>query len=185
MRTLIVVPHMLTAAEVTTQLDALPSDFDAVSAEFWRYVDAKLTPLLRKVRVVLSATPPAPGGVQEAIIRRVLTCGGAARVIEDAALTSEVVAWRTMAETSDDPAALDLYREAVQDLDRQLSTAVDAALPAGGLGVLFLGVQGRPNLPGDVRVVTMTPFNPADYLQRHRVATRANVAGFAPPAGGR
>lgn len=172
MRTLIAVPHMITAAEVTTQLGTLPSDFDDVSTEFWRYIDAKLAPLLGKVRVVLSATPPAPGSVQAAIARRVVAHGGTARVIGDTALASEVAAWRAMAEASHDPVAHDLYREAAQDLDRQLSTAVDAALPDGALGVLFLGALGRLNLPADVRIVTMTPFNPADYLQRHRVATR-------------
>lgn len=179
MRTLIVVPHMYTAAEVTTQLGALPSDFDDASAEFWRYVDAKLTPLLGRVRVVLSASSPAPGSVQAAVIQRVVAHGGSARVVEDAPLASEAAAWRVMAESTRDPAALDLYREAAQDFNRQLSTAVDVALPDGALGVLFLGALGRPNLPADVRVVTMTPFNPADYLRRHR------VAGSAPPAGGR
>lgn len=173
MRTLIAVPHMYTAAEVTTQLGAFPSDFDDVSAEFWRYVDAKLTPLLGRVRIVFSATPSAPGSVQEAIITRIVARGGTTRVIEDAPLASEVAAWRAMTEASHDPAALDLYREALQDLDQQLSTAVDTALPDSALGVLFLGALGRLSLPADVRVVTMTPFNPADYLQRHRVATRS------------
>jgi hypothetical protein len=172
MRTLIAIPHMYTAAEVTTQLDALPSDFNDVSAEFWRYIDAKLTPLLGRIRISFSATPSTPGGVQEAVITRIVARGGTVCVIEDAPLASEVAAWRAMAEATHDPAALDLYREALQDLDRQLSTAVDAALPDGALGVLFLGALGRLSLPADVRVVTMTPFNPADYLQRHRVVTR-------------
>jgi hypothetical protein len=46
---------------------------------------------------------------------------------------------------------------------------VDQTLKEGEMGVLFLDSRLKISFPSGLRVIRMFPFDPRDYLNRHRV----------------
>ena len=90
----------------------------------------------------------------------------------DPLLVAEAAAWREMMRTSPSPVVLDLYEGCLSEISKHVRYVIDQTLEEGEMGVLFLNPLLKVSFPEDMRVINMFPFDPQDYLNRHKVRLR-------------
>ncbi len=174
MKTLLYVPRMFTRDELQTLLRVVPDDYALTQDEFWTYVLDRLRAVARQIRWVFTESNVDPaaaavrGGVA-AIITGLVASGVQVQVAVDPLLLAEAEAWRDLTETSPSPVVRELYDDSVRELGRHVVEVVDRTLKDGETGVLFLHPLLSISFPDTLRVIRLLPFDPQDYLARHRV----------------
>lgn len=174
MKTLVYVPRMFTRDEFQKLVMRVPDDFDSTRDEFWKYVSDRLRVVASKIRWVYTDS----GSHEEeessmvgesAIVAGLVTTGVKVKAAVDPIHAAEAEAWREMAGTSPSQVVREMYDESVGEIGRHVVDVVDQTLEDGEMGVLFLNPLLKISFPEKLRVIRLFPFDPQDYLTRHRV----------------
>lgn len=174
-RTLVYVPRMFTREEFKELVGEVPEDFDRTAEEFWNYVSERLRSVASKIRWVYSDSFPEGEGKKTSqgeeveVVRALAGSGAQLRAVGDPILVGEVKAWLELSRTSSNQVVLDLYRESLKEVGAHIVNVICQTLKDGEMGVLFVDPGLKISFPGEVRVIRMLPFDPQDYLNRHRV----------------
>lgn len=173
MKTLVYVPRMFTRDEFQKLVMRVPDDFDSTRDEFWNYVSDRLRVVASKIRWVYTDSDThkeeaSRVGVS-AIVAGLVTTGVKVQAVVDPIHAVEAEAWREMAGTSPSQVVREMYDESVDEIGRHVIDIVDQTLEDGEMGVLFLNPLLKISFPEKLRVIRLFPFDPQDYLTRHRV----------------
>jgi hypothetical protein len=179
MRTLFVIPKMFTSRELANVDEKLPEDFETKSKEFWDYVDVRLS-VLRSVQKLYYDSLSKDDSEEAldlikknnencyAIIQKFREAGARLQATEDPLLIEETVSWISMMKDNneEDLATEDLLAKNMKERDAYITSRISQTLKEGEIGILFLapGRQATDQLPSDVRVIKMQPFDPTDYV---------------------
>ncbi len=181
MKTLLYVPRMFTRNELQTLLTEVPDDFSRTHDEFWTYVSDRLRAVAGLIRWVYTesdtyrSAATARKGVA-AVIAGLVASGVKAQVAVDPLLLAEAEAWRDLTRTSPSSVVHELYDDTVRELGGHVVEVVDRTLMDGETGVLFLHPLLPISFPDTLRVIRLLPFDPQDYLARHRVLLTKRTA---------
>lgn len=174
MKTLVYVPRMFTRDEFQKLVTRVPDDFKSTQDEFWEYVSDRLRAVATKIRWVYtdSDSHPAEASSKEgmlAVVAGLVASGVKVQAAVDPLLVAEAEAWRDLARASPSQVVQELYDESVREIGRHVVEVVDQTLKDGEMGVLFLNPLLHISFPEILRVIRLLPFDPQDYLTRHRV----------------
>ncbi len=174
MKTLVYVPRMFTRDEFQKLVMSVPDDFNSTCDAFWEYVSDRLRVIASKVRWVYTDSgaheEEASSIVGEStIVEGLVTAGVKVQTAVDPIHAAEAEAWREMAETSPSQVVREMYDESVGEISRHVVDIVEQTLEDGEMGVLFLNPLLKISFPEKMRVIRLFPFDPQDYLTRHRV----------------
>jgi len=179
-KTLLYVPRMFTRDELQQLLTKVPDDFILTQDEFWVYVSDRLRVVAGQIRWAYTdsggytAAAAARSGVV-AVVAGLVASGVKVQVAVDPLLMAEAEAWRDLARASPSQVVQELYDESVREIGRHVVEVVDHTLEDGETGVLFLTPLLQISFPETMRVIRLLPFDPQDYLTRHRVLlTKSN-----------
>jgi hypothetical protein len=173
-KTLVYVPRMFTRDEFKKILMIVPNDFDSTSKEFWEYVSNRLRTVSSKIRWVYTDAYPH-GEIESShvgessIVADLVTTGVKVHKAVNPILAAEAEAWREMEKESPSQVVREMYDESVREISRHVIDAIDQTLEDGEMGVLFLNPLLKIHFPEKMRVIRLFPFDPQDYLTRHRV----------------
>jgi hypothetical protein len=174
MKTLLYVPRMFTRGEFQKLVMRVPDDFDSTWNEFWEYVSNRLMVVTSKIRWVYTDSGSHEEGEspivgESAIIAGLVTTGVKVQVAVDPILVAEAEAWREMERKSPSQVLREMYEESLGEIGRHVVDVVDQTLEDGEMGVLFLDPLLKISFSEKLRVIRLFPFDPQDYLTRHRV----------------
>lgn len=177
MKTLVYVPRMFTRDEFKDLVDTVPPDFDRTSEDFWQYVRERVKAVARRIRCVYTDFTPhtedtAPVTGAAAIVESLMETGVTVQAAVDPLHAAEAAAWREMMRTTPSPMVRDLYEECLSEVSQHVRDVIDQTLEDDGMGVLFLHPLIKVTFPEDMRIITMFPFDPQDYLNRQQVRRR-------------
>jgi hypothetical protein len=173
-KTLVYVPRMFTRDEFQKLVMRVPDDFNSTRDEFWNYVSNRLRVVASKIRWVYTDSDThkeeesSRVGVST-IVAGLVTTGVKVQAAVDPIHAAEAEAWREMAGTSPSQVVREMYDESVDEIGRHVIDIVDQTLEDGEMGVLFLNPLLKISFPEKLRVIRLFPFDPQDYLTRHRV----------------
>jgi hypothetical protein len=166
---------MFTLEEFQRLVGEIPEDFEKTTNEFWSYIQSRLRTLSKKIRWVTSDVflqdreKVTIGEEERTVIDELVNSGVKIQVLEDSTIIGEVKSWRAMVETTSSQVISELYEESLLDLSHFLTNLVKETLQDGEVGILLFDSQIPLSFPEEIRVIRMIPFNPQDYLNRHRV----------------
>ena len=174
MKTLVYIPRMFTRDEFQKLVMRVPDDFDSTWNEFWEYVSDRLRAVASKIRWVYTDSGPHEEEEssmvgESAIVAGLVTTGVKVQAAVDPILVAEAEAWREMARKSPSQVLREMYDESLGEIGRHVVDVVDQTLEDGEMGVLFLNPLLKIFFPEKLRVIRLFPFDPQDYLTRHRV----------------
>ncbi len=177
MKTLVYIPRMFTRDEFKALVDAIPPDFDRTSEDFWAYIRERLKAVARRIRCVYTDFTPhteasSPVAGAAAIVEGLMETGVTVQAVVNPLHAAEAAAWREMMRTTPRPIVQDLYEECLSEVSRHVRDVIDQTLEDDEMGVLFLHPLLKVAFPEDLRIITMFPFDPQDYLNRHQVRRR-------------
>jgi len=175
-KTLVYVPRMFTRGEFQKLVMRVPDDFDSTWNEYWEYVSDRLRVVASKIRWVYTDSGSHEEGEssivgESAIVAGLVTTGTGVKVqaAVDPILVAEAEAWREMARKSPSQVLREMYDESLGEIGRHVFDVVDQTLEDGEMGVLFLDPLLKISFSEKLRVIRLFPFDPQDYLIRHRV----------------
>ncbi|MGA1974043.1 MAG: hypothetical protein ABSG92_00175 [Conexivisphaerales archaeon] len=182
-RTLLIVPRMYAKSEFRESTSYVPDDYGAKSEEFWTYVTDKLTVFRGRVKWVFreSLSEDTEKALKEvsgdeerglSLIVGLLEEGAKLKKTEDRILVAETESWRQMIRGSSNNALLELYEQSLAERNRHISNLVDQSLVEGDVGLLLIDSKRKLELPKDIRIIRVLPFDPADYLDVEIVKAR-------------
>jgi hypothetical protein len=176
-KALIYIPRMFTRDEFKDLADTVPPDFERISEDFWAYIHERLKAVARRIRCVYTDfTPPtealSPANSAAAIVGGLMETGVTVQAAVDPLHAAEAAAWREMMRTTPSPMVQNLYEECLSEVGQHVRDVIDQTLEDDGMGVLFLHPLLKVAFPEDLRLITMFPFDPQDYLNRHQVRRR-------------
>ena len=174
MKTLVYVPRMFTRDEFQKLVLRVPDDFDSMWNEFWEYVSDRLRTVASKVCWVYTDSDSYKEGVssivgESAIVTGLVKTGVKVLEVVDPILVAEAEAWREMERKSPSQVVREMYDESLGEIGRYVFDAVDQTLKDGEMGVLFFDPLLKISFSEKFRVIRLFPFDPQDYLTRHRV----------------
>ncbi|MCW4038121.1 MAG: hypothetical protein NWF13_05235 [Candidatus Bathyarchaeota archaeon] len=173
MKTLVYVPRMFTRDEFQKLVMRIPDDFDSTRDEFWKYVSDRLRVIASKIRWVYTDSDTHKEEASKVgastIVAGLVTTGVKVQAAVNPIHAAEAEAWREMAGTSPSQVVREMYDESVDEIGRHVVDIVDQTLEDGEMGVLFLNPLLKISFPEKLRVIRLFPFDPQDYLTRHRV----------------
>ncbi len=175
MRTLIYVPRMYRKDEFEKLTSEIPEDFDVRSEEFWNYVESKLKPFVGHIHKVYYESLYKGGeeGMKilnsfnnrdYSIIKELVEKGAKLQETEDRLLVLETQAWLEQARSKSDIIIKEMYDKCIGDRSKHISNVIDQTLKDNEIGIIFIESGYKLNLPEDIRVIKMCPFEPSDYL---------------------
>jgi len=171
LRTIILVPVMYSEADLKELLGAVPPDFADESKQFWNYVQAKLAVMSGRVSMVCLLWNEGTVDPRASAVAESLNKDQRIRRLADSTLVGEVRAWYNMSREEGDEGSGELCEECNRELSRILGEIL-GTLADSEVAVVFADPACRLVLADDFRVIRMTPFDPHDYVQRHRVHLR-------------
>ncbi|UCH36893.1 MAG: hypothetical protein JSV76_04160 [Candidatus Bathyarchaeota archaeon] len=173
MRTLVYIPRMFSKNEFRNLVNFVPDNFDDAAHEFWSYVNERLIAMANRIQHLYSdlsnLSQKNISEYEKDIVTRLIDHGATLAHIENPMLMAEAHAWLKMMEKSSIPVLAEMYLACVQEIHRQVVHMIDNSLLDGEMGVLFVDSQLQISFPNSIRVIRMFPFNPQDYIKRHRV----------------
>ena len=174
MKTLVYVPRMFTRDEFQKLVMRVPNDFDSTWNEFWEYVSDRLRIVASKIRWVytdFSSYKEGKSSVvgESEIVAGLVKTGVKVLVVVDSILVAEAKAWREMERKSPSQVVREMYEKSLSEIGKHLFDVVDQTLEDGEMGVLFLDPLLKISFSEKLRVIRLFPFDPQDYLARHRV----------------
>jgi len=186
-RTLIIVPRMYSKNEFKEEASTVPEDYDAKSEEFWSYVAEKLSVFRGRIRKIFRESSSAntkedPRGLSEdepggfSLLMSLLAEGAELEPTEDPILIAETESWMAMMRESQNEVISELCGHALAERNRYIVNRIDQSLREGEVGVLLIDSRRRLELPRDVRVIRVCPFDPADYLTSTIVKAKLSSA---------
>jgi hypothetical protein len=182
-RTLLVVPRMYAKSEFREAVSNVPDDYDARSEEFWTYVANKLKAFRGRIRWVFreflsgdteEALKEASGdeGRGLSLIVGLLGEGAKLKPTEDRISVAETESWLKMIRGSSNDALVELYEQSLAERNHHISNLIDKSMGEGEVGLLLIDSRRQLELPKDIRIVRVLPFDPADYLNAEIVKAR-------------
>ena len=182
-RTLLIVPRMYVRSEFTDATSYVPEDYDAKSEEFWSYVSDKLKVFRGHIKKVFRESLSkdtkealrAVGRDDEpsyALITSLLEEGAGLMPTEDPILVAENESWLKMIKDSSNDVLLELYEQSLAERNQYVSTRIAQYLGEGEVGLLLIDSRRKLELPQDIRIIKVCPFDPADYLNAAVVKAR-------------
>ena len=174
-RTLLIVPRMYAKSEFREAVSCVPDDYDARSEEFWTYVTDRLTGFRGRVKWIFreSLSEDTKEALKEAsgdeerglsLIVGLLEEGAKLKRTEDSILVAETESWLQMIRSSPNDALLELHEQSLAERNSHISNLIDQSLGEDEVGLLLIDSKRRLELPKDIRIVRVLPFDPADYL---------------------
>ncbi len=165
---------MFTRDEFQKLVMRVPDDFDSTWNEFWEYVSDRLRTVASKIRWVYTDSGSQEKGEpsivgESAIVAGLVTTGVKVHAAVDPILVAEAKTWLEMARKSPSQVLREMYDESVSEIGRHVVDVVNQTLEDGEMGVLFLDPLLKISFPEKLRVIRLFPFDPQDYLTRHRV----------------
>jgi hypothetical protein len=173
MRTLVYIPRMFSKNEFKNLVNFVPDNFDDTTHEFWSYINERLIAIANRIQHIYSdASSLSQKNISEYekdIVSTLIDHGATLVHIENPMLLAEAHAWLKMMEKSSTPVLDEMYLACLQEIHRQVLHMINNSLLDGEMGVLFVDSQLQISFPESIRIIRMLPFNPQDYLKRHRV----------------
>jgi len=174
---------MYVRSEFTDATSYVPEDYDAKSEEFWSYVSDKLKVFRGRIKKVFRESLSkdtkealrAVGRDDEpsyALITSLLEEGAGLMPTEDPILVAENESWLKMIKDSSNDVLLELYEQSLAERNRYVSTRIAQSLGEGEVGLLLIDSRRKLELPQDIRIIKVCPFDPADYLNAAVVKAR-------------
>jgi len=174
-RTLLVVPRMYTKDEFKEEASYVPDDYDMKCAEFWSYVAEKLSVFKGRIRKIFreslsmntkEALRAMSGDEQHSrtVLVGLLEDGAEMESTEDPILMAETESWMAMMRRTPNEMLSELYGQCLAERNRYVANRIDQSLREGEVGLLIIDSRRRLELPQDIRVIRVCPFDPADYL---------------------
>jgi len=174
---------MYTKTEFKEAVSHVPDDYDTKSEEFWSYVTEKLRVFRGRITKVFREslsknTKEALKAVGEddeqgySLIINLLEEGAELKLTEDPILMGENESWLKMIKGSSNDTLLELYEQSLAERNRYVSNCVAQSLGEGEFGLLLIDSRRKLELPQDVRIIKVCPFDPADYLNTTIVKER-------------
>ena len=178
MRTVFIVPLILTKDDLTKISPNLPDDYEAKSREFWDYVDEKLKTQTNIHKIYFdsltmerfqNAHEFARKANEQAynLAMKFKEDGAELQVTEDRVLLEETSSWaRMLNDVNATTTTQELFAQSVADREKFVVKQVGESLAEGETAILFLSPGRRTGefFPSDIRVIRIQPFDPADYL---------------------
>ena len=166
---------MYAKSEFTRAVSYVPDDYDAKSEEFWTYVTDKLTAFRGRIRWIFreSLSEDTKEALKEvsgdeerglSLIVGLLEEGAKLKPTEDRILVAETESWLRMIRGSPNDVLLELHEQSLAERNRHISNLIVQSLGEGEVGLLLIDSKRKLELPKDVRIVRVLPFDPADYL---------------------
>lgn len=182
-RTLLIVPRMYAKSEFREAASCVPDDYGVKSEEFWTYVTDKLTVFRGRVKWVFreSLSEDTKKALKEvsgdeerglSLIIGLLEEGAKLKKTEDRILVAETESWRQMIRGSSNSALLELYEQSLAERNRHIANLIDQSLVEGEVGLLLIDSKRKLDLPKDIRIIRVLPFDPADYLDVETVRAK-------------
>ncbi len=185
-RTLLIVPRIYAKSEFREAVSYVPDDYDAQSEEFWTYVADKLRAFRGRIRWVFRES--LSGDTEEALkeasgdegrglslITGLIEEGAKLKPTEDRILVAETESWLKMIRGSSNDALVGLYEQSLAERNHHISDLIDQSLGEGEVGLLLIDSRRKLELPKDIRIVRVLPFDPADYLNAEIVKARLRL----------
>lgn len=184
-RTLIVIPRMYTKDEFKEETSYVSDDYEAKSEEFWNYVTEKVSVFRGRIKKVFREslsmnTKESLLALSEndersySVLVSLLEDGAKLESTEDPILIGETESWIRMMRGTPNEAISELYGQSLAERNRYVANRIDQSLREGEVSVLLIDSRRRLELPQDIRVIRVCPFDPADYLTTSIVKARLN-----------
>jgi len=182
-RTLIIIPRMYGKSEFREAISYVPADYDIKSEEFWSYVADKLKVFQGRIKKVFRESLSkdtkealkAVSGDEErgySLIISLLEQEAELKPTEDPILVAETESWLKMIRDSPSNTLLELYEQSLMERNQHVSNIIDKSLSEDEVGLLLIDSRRKLELPKDIRVIKVCPFDPADYLNAEIVKAR-------------
>ncbi len=170
-----IVPRMYTKSEFMKAASHVPDDYDARSEEFWSYVSDKLHAFRGRIVMVFveslskdtkEALSAVLGGEGPgfSLISDLLEDGAKLKPTEDPILVAETESWLQMIARSSNATLREFLEQNLTERNHSVSDLVGRSLGEGEVALLMIDSRRKLELPKDVRVIRVLPFDPADYL---------------------
>lgn len=194
-RTLFRIPKMFTEQEMTRIDPRLPDDYHQRFNEFWKYVEERLYGARHKIRKIYLESTGVTGKRQldmlkmsnprqHGIVKTLLDSGSELVQAEDPELVLETMSWmQKMQEMISSGIAEDgsskiqtigeFLQESMKERNDFVARRVDETLGDEEVGVLFMDMSRELDLKRDIRMITVCPFRPLDYLNSWLAGLRA------------
>jgi hypothetical protein len=166
---------MYTKDEFKEETSYVPDDYDTKCKEFWGYVAEKLSVLKGRIRRIFreslsintkEALLTLSGDEQQsrAVFVGLLEDGAVPESTEDPILMAETESWIEMMRGTPNEMLSELYGQSLAEQNRYVANRIGESLREGEVGLLLIDSRRRIEPPQDIRVITVCPFDPADYL---------------------
>ncbi len=182
-RTLVIIPRMYTKGEFKEAVAYVPEDYGAKSDEFWSYVTEKLRLFRGRIRKVFreSLSKESKEALQAVsaddergytLIIHLLEEGAEIKQTEDPILVAESESWLKMIKSSPNDTLLEFYERNLAERNRYVANHIAQSLGDGEVGLLLIDSRHKLELPQDIQVIKVCPFEPADYLESTAIKAR-------------
>jgi hypothetical protein len=174
---------MYTKNEFRREASHVPEDYDAKSVEFWKYVVEKLSVFRGRIRKIFRESLSmntkeallALCGNEDrsySVLASLLEGGAELEHTEDPVLVAETESWKGMMRGSPNETLLELYEQSLAERNRYAANRIGESLGEEEVGLLLIDSRRRLELPQDIRVIRVCPFDPADYSASTTVKAR-------------
>jgi hypothetical protein len=166
---------MYTKDEFKEEASYVPDDYDTKCEEFWSYVTQKLRVFKGRIRKIFRESLPM--NTKEALLAlsgdehqsrsllvSLLEDGAEPESTEDPILVAETESWMEMMRRTPNEMLSELYAQSLAERNRYVANRIDQSLREGEVSLLLIDSRRRLELPQDIRVIRVCPFDPADYL---------------------
>jgi len=176
---------MYTKDEFKEETSYVSDDYEAKSEEFWNYVTEKVSVFRGRIKKVFREslsmnTKESLLALSEndersySVLVSLLEDGAKLESTEDPILIGETESWIRMMRGTPNEAISELYGQSLAERNRYVANRIDQSLREGEVSVLLIDSRRRLELPQDIRVIRVCPFDPADYLTTSIVKARLN-----------
>lgn len=167
---------MFTKQECRELLGKVPEDFDDTYKEFWTYIIEKINVVVSRIRWIYidicQKDLENSFRQEKSIVESLLKRGAQIKVVKAPILKAEIKAWLEMMHKMSSQDIVELYNESVMELSHQVLDVINQTLKELETGCLIIDPLLKIFFHKEIRVIRMFPFNPKDYLNRHRVKIR-------------
>jgi pheromone shutdown protein TraB len=183
-RTLFYVPRMYTHGEFRALTGSLPEDFNQETRKFWKYVEEKLLLFAGRIQRIYRdgnfksgkdalADLASVDSDNYSLAKKLADRGATFEATEDRIQIAESESWLAMLNSPDsDQMTFELYQQTIEERDNYVASRINETLKADETGVLFFNAGRRIEVIEDIKVITVSRFNPLDYLQSWQVKQR-------------
>lgn len=183
-RTLFYVPRMYTHGEFKVLTGSLPEDFNQETRKFWKYVEEKLLVFAGRIQRIYrdGSFKSGEDGLADlasvdsdnySLAKELVDRGATFEATEDRIQIAESESWLAMLSSPDsDQMTFELYQQTMEERDNYVASRINETLKADETGVLFFIPSRRLEVAEDIKVITVSRFNPLDYLKSWQVKQR-------------